>query len=280
MIRPFGNCVRTLALPRAQGRWQDYRAGRTDQDAIPQSAPKAGVRNMTKVAHLKPILMATSVALSLVACAQLDVNQSPSGTSQSPQQYGAAAGDTPIAALSSAQAKRLNRIMVPLVQHMNHPIPTNNVKVTLMQDSHINAANAGGGDFYVTSGLLQKANDEALRGILAHEIAHADLGHVNKMQTVGAGVGIGAALIGAIWPASEQLAPVAGQLLVSHYSRTEEAAADKQGVEILRRAGYDGKTIMVNTLTWLTTAEGTSGGGFFATHPATGDRIQALRAMP
>jgi Zn-dependent protease with chaperone function len=48
----------------------------------------------------------------------------------------------------------------------------------------------------VTSGLPETAGDGALRGILAHGIAHADPGHVNKMQTVGAG-GIGAALPGA-----------------------------------------------------------------------------------
>jgi metalloprotease len=235
---------------------------------------------MNMIAKLKRILIAPPIVLGLVACAQLDVDRSPSGTSEAPQQYGMAAGDQPVAPLSAAQARRLKRIMDPLIQHMNRPIPAGNVKVTVMQDSHFNAANAGGGDFYVTSGLLQKANDDQLRGILAHEIAHADLGHVNKIQTVGVGLGLGAALLGAIWPASEQLAPLAGQLLLSHYSRTEETAADKHGVEILSRAGYQGKTIMVNTLTWLTNTEGASGGGFFAAHPSTGDRIGAIRAMP
>jgi putative metalloprotease len=234
---------------------------------------------MTVIANLKRILIATPVALGLVACAQLDVDRSPSGTSEAPQQYGTAAGDQPVAPLSAAQARRLNRIMDPLIQRMNRPIPADKVKVTVMRDSHVNAANAGGGDFYVTLGLLQKASDDQLRGILAHEIAHADLGHVNKLQTVGAGVGIGAALLGAIWPATEQLAPLAGQLVLSHYSRTEETAADMHGVVILSRAGYQGKTIMVNTLTWLTNTEGASSGGFFATHPATADRIQDLRAM-
>jgi putative metalloprotease len=259
--------------------WGHLRQGLT-HDATLWSAVFGRRRIMTMIAILNRILIAAPVALGLVACAQLDVNESPSGSSQSPQQYGQAAGNQPVTPLTTAQAQRLKRIMGPLIQHMNRPIPAANVKVTVLQDSHINAANAGGGDFYVTSGLLQKASDDELRGILAHEIAHADLGHVNKMQTVGAGVGIGAALLGAIWPASEQLAPLAGQLLLSHYSRTEETAADKQGVEILRRAGFQGKTIMVNTLTWLTNTEGANSGGFFATHPATADRIRDLRAMP
>jgi Zn-dependent protease with chaperone function len=34
---------------------------------------------------------------------------------------------------------------------------------------------------------------------------------------------------------------------------------------------------MIDTLTWLMQSEDADGGGFFATHPATTDRIQALR---
>lgn len=225
------------------------------------------------------MLKAPLLALGLISCAQLDVNESPSGNSQSQQQYGAAAGSAPVAELSTAQAQRLKRLMDPLLGHMNNPLPADRVRVTVLQDTHINAANGGGGDFYVTSGLLQKANDSHLRGILAHEIGHADLGHVNKLQTVSAGVGIGAAVLGAIWPASEQLSPLAGQLLLSHYSRAEETAADKQGVIILDRSGFSGKTVMVDTLTWITNTEGASSGGFFASHPATADRIKALGAM-
>jgi hypothetical protein len=37
---------------------------------------------------------------------------------------------------------------------------------------------------------------------------------------------------------------------------------------------------MADALSWLTQVEGASGGGFFATHPATGDRIQAVENLP
>ena len=52
--------------------------------------------------------------------------------------------------------------------------------------------------------------------------------------------------------------------------------ADAHGVDILRRAGYDGKQVMANTLSWLLQTSGPSG-GFLATHPATEDRIQRVR---
>jgi predicted Zn-dependent protease len=177
-------------------------------------------------------------------------------------------------------AARLKTVMVPLLEHMDHPIRLEQVQVGLMDDPHINAANAGGGHFYVTTGLLEKANDDQLRAVMAHETAHADLGHVAKAQRLGAGLTIGMVLLDQIIPGSRALTPIAGQLIQSSYTRKEEYQADAHGVEILQRAGYDGKTLMANTLSWLQQTEGTSGGGFFATHPATGDRVAAVRRLP
>lgn len=228
---------------------------------------------------LKRALIAAPLLLAVAGCEGLDPGQSPSGGYGPQSSYGQAAGDVRLATLPPGQAQRLNAIMTPLLARMNRPLRPDQVKVTVMADSHINAANGGAGDFYVTTGLLQKASDADLRGILAHEIAHADLGHVNKTQTANLGIGIGAALLGVIWPGTEQLAPIAGQLVLSHYSRTEESAADQHGVEILNRAGYPGQQTMVHALTWLANTEGNSGGGFFDTHPATQDRIRDLTAM-
>jgi Zn-dependent protease with chaperone function len=62
--------------------------------------------------------------------------------------------------LDAQQAERLRRIMVPLVGAMDHSRPLNQVRVGIMDDPRVNAASAGGGEFYVTTGLLQKANDD------------------------------------------------------------------------------------------------------------------------
>ena len=180
--------------------------------------------------------------------------------------------------LDPAQAERIRRTMVPLIQAMNHPRSLNKVNVAVVDDPDINAASAGGGEFYVTSGLLQKANDQELMAVLAHEVAHDDLGHVAKAQALGAGVSIGAVILDQIFPGTGQIAPVAGALITRSYSRKEEYQADKHGVDLLERVGQS-KEVMIQTLTWLMQTEGTSGGGFFATHPATGDRIEALRKL-
>jgi Zn-dependent protease with chaperone function len=175
-----------------------------------------------------------------------------------------------------AVVERLQRVMLPLLAKMNKPLQANQVKVGIMDDPHVNAASAGNGEFYVTTGLLEKANDEQMQGVLAHEIAHDDLGHVAKAQRLGAGLQIGMVLLDQILPGSGAVTPIAGQLIARSYSRKEEYEADKHGAEILQRAGYP-KDVMVNTLTWLSETEGGSGGGFFATHPGTADRIEALK---
>jgi predicted Zn-dependent protease len=168
--------------------------------------------------------------------------------------------------------------MAPLVGAMDSPRPLNKVRVAIMDDPHVNAASAGGGDFFVTTALLQKANDGQLRGVLAHEIAHDDLGHVAKAQALGAGLGIGMIILDQIIPGSGQITPVASALITRGYSRQEEYEADRHAVDILRRAGYP-KDVMINTLTWLMQTEGSSGGGFLATHPGTQERIEALKKL-
>jgi predicted Zn-dependent protease len=56
------------------------------------------------------------------------------------------------------------------------------------------------------------------------------------------------------------------------------SSADRHDAELLQLTGRDGKRIMASTLTWLMQAEGAGGGGFFATHPATEDRIERVQA--
>jgi Zn-dependent protease with chaperone function len=179
-----------------------------------------------------------------------------------------------------AQVERLKKAMIPLLQAMDKPKPPSQVKVGIIDDPSINAANAGNGEFYVTTGLLQKANDDQLLAIMAHEVAHDDLGHVAKAQALGTGIGIGAVILDQIIPGAGRVAPIAGALIQRKYSRTEEYEADRHGVELLKRVGRN-KDVMISTLTWLQSTEGDGGGGggFLSTHPETGDRIEVLRKL-
>jgi predicted Zn-dependent protease len=177
----------------------------------------------------------------------------------------------------SYEGDRLRHIMIPLIESMDHPCRLNDVRVGFVNENEINAANTGNCDFLVTMELLHRANDDHLRGVMAHEIAHQDLGHVATAQVLGASLNIGAALLEQIFPGSGEITPIAGTLIARSYGRSEEYAADRHALDILRRAGYP-REIMVDTLTWLRRVTGDNGGGFLSTHPGLDDRIAALRS--
>lgn len=224
----------------------------------------------------RTMLLAAFLAVS-TACAGVTSGggSQPSG---SPRSTGTTTPRPSATKLDPAQAERLQRVMIPLLKGMNKPLEPGQVKVGIMDDPSINAANAGGGQFLITTGLLQKANDDQLRGVLAHELAHDDLNHVAKAQALGAGLNIGAIILDQIIPGSGAVTPIAGQLLSRGYSRREEYAADAHGAAILERTGHS-RQVMIDTLNWLIQQTGGSKGGFLATHPGTSERVEALRNL-
>jgi putative metalloprotease len=237
--------------------------------------------------RLARITILTAIAALVVACAGPTSSTSTGGGrstsgggSSTPQPT--TQTKTKLAKVDPATAERLQNVMIPLLKVMDHPLQPNQVKVGVMEDPAINAASAGNGEFLVTTGLLQKANDDQLRAVLAHELAHQDLNHVQKTQTLGTGLTIGMIILDQIIPGSGNLTPIAGELLLRKYTRSEEYAADKHGVQILQRAGHPGKKMMADTLSWLMTSSGGSNSktSFLATHPGTSDRIAAVNALP
>jgi predicted Zn-dependent protease len=175
-------------------------------------------------------------------------------------------------------AEKLYRVMTPLLRGMNSPKRPEDVRIGVIDDKEINAANAGGGEFFVTTGLIERASEQQLRGIMAHEIAHDDLGHVAKLQVLGAGLSLGVILLEQLIPGSSSITPIAGNLIVRGYSRSEELAADRHGVEILSRTGYP-KEVMIDALSWVGRESGKGSGGFLSTHPAIDERVEALKQL-
>ena len=178
--------------------------------------------------------------------------------------------------LAEQQVDRLRYVMVPLLHVTNRRVPLNEIRMSVVDDPAINAVSAGNSQYYMTTGLLNQATDDQLRGVLAHEIAHEDLGHPAKAQVVG--VGLGVALLEQLFPGSSAVTPIAGTLISGSYTRPLELQADRHAVTLLERAGYSRNT-MADTLAWLMRHNGNNGGGILSTHPATSERIQALRAL-
>ena len=187
------------------------------------------------------------------------------------QSYGVRGSD-------SNDSERLRRVMVPLIQAMDQPCRLDQTKIGIINQDEINAANAGNCQFYVTMGLLRRASDDQLRGVLAHELAHQDLGHVAKAQVLGATINVLSAGLQQLSPIAGAVAPIAGALAARSYGRKEEFSADAHGVDILRRAGYP-KEVMVDSLAWIRRISGDKGGGFLSTHPGLDDRIATIQRL-
>src|SRR6202043_3939268 len=149
----------------------------------------------------------------------------------------------------------------------------------------VNAFALPGGDFFVNSGLILKADNEAeLAGVMAHEIAHVAARHGTRQATRGEiaqlatipliFAGGGWATYG-IYQASNVLVPI-GFL---KFSRGFESEADMLGLEYMYKAGYD-PTAFVDFFEKIETLEKRKPGTMakvFSTHPMTDDRIKAAQ---
>ena len=119
-----------------------------------------------------------------------------------------------------------------------------------------------------------KGHDKHLAGVLAHELAHDDLNHVAKAQTLNTGLNIGMIILDQIIPAAAR-SRRSPRLISRKYSRNEEYAADRHGVTIssgLACPGDDGRDASVAA------ADGRREQRWFLRdHPGTLERIEALK---
>jgi predicted Zn-dependent protease len=147
-----------------------------------------------------------------------------------------------------------------------------------------------GGKIAVYTGLLDKlkVTDNELAAVMGHEIAHALREHGRErasqqitQQTV---IGIGAALLG-IGDAGASLVNIVADVTVGlPYSRGFEMEADRIGVELSARAGYDPRAA-VTLWQKMGQAGGSAPPEFLSTHPAPENRARdlaeyAARVMP
>jgi predicted Zn-dependent protease len=150
----------------------------------------------------------------------------------------------------------------------------------------INAFALPGGPVWIHRGVLQAAaNESQLAGVMAHEIAHISerhaAGQLTKAMMANWGLGVLGALLGNDGGATAARA-AAGFLangLFLKFSRDDEREADRVGLQMLTRAGWDGRG-MVELFEILRREQKRDPGRvdtFFSTHPAPQDRIATLQ---
>lgn len=147
----------------------------------------------------------------------------------------------------------------------------------------LNAWCMPGGKIAVYTGLLEKLQltDDELAAVMGHEIAHALREHgrerASEQLATAAVIGIAGAVLGAS-SGTVDLASVVADLTISRpNSRTHEIEADRIGVELAARAGFDPRGAVS---VWQKMARASDGEPpqFLSTHPSTETRIRDLEA--
>ena len=147
----------------------------------------------------------------------------------------------------------------------------------------LNAFAVPGGTIFVTRGLVQRVRNEAeLAGVLAHEIAHVLRKHHLKAiqksaQTGLAGEALSHALKDARSDARDKLIGFGTEMYSRGLDKSDELEADRLGVVIAARAGYDsyGLPSVLQTLQAMN-AQDSALALMFKTHPAPAERLQSL----
>jgi len=155
-------------------------------------------------------------------------------------------------------------------------------EVHVISLAEVNAWCMPGGKMAVYTGLIDKlqATDDEIAAVMGHEIAHALREHSREQisRQVGAQMAIGIA--GALFGVGDLGQSVAGMVadvtLNLPKSRTAEVEADRIGVELAARAGFDPRAAV--TLWEKMSKQGKSSGpNFLSTHPSHANRISDLK---
>lgn len=172
----------------------------------------------------------------------------------------------------------VNRIGQNLVRNSDAQVP---FTIKVVDSDVVNAMALPGGFFYVNSGLILAADEEAeMAGVMAHEIAHVAACHygreatrMNLLQLASLpAIFMGGALGYGIYEGMGLGIP----LTFLHFSRGFEAQADYLGIEYMYRAGYD-PSAFVSFFEKIQAMEKKKPGTLskaFDTHPQTPDRIE------
>jgi predicted Zn-dependent protease len=153
----------------------------------------------------------------------------------------------------------------------------------VLEAPEVNAFAVPGGTIFVTKGLVQRVRSEAeLAGVLAHEISHVVRKHHLKAvqkgaQTALAGEALQQALKDQSPAAREKLITLGNELYTRGLDKADEIEADRVGIVIAARAGYDsyGLPSVLQTLQAMN-AQDSALALMFKTHPSPAERLGAI----
>jgi len=177
----------------------------------------------------------------------------------------------------------INRIGQNIVRNSDAKVP---FTIKVIDDDSINAFALPGGFFYVNTGLILAADNEAeLAGVMAHETAHVAACHVAREQTRGNIVSLASIPLifvpggWAVYEGTQAALSIGVPLTFMKFSRSFEAQADFLGMEYMYKAGYDPQAFI--SFFEKIEAQEKKKPGFiakaFESHPMTADRVAAAQ---
>jgi predicted Zn-dependent protease len=177
----------------------------------------------------------------------------------------------------------VNRIGQNLVRNSDSKVP---FTIKVIDTNEINAFALPGGFFYVNSGLILAADNEAeLAGVMAHEIAHVAACHVAREQTRSNIVNLASIPLvfvpggWAVYEATQVAMGIGVPLTFMKFSRNFESEADFLGMEYMYKTGYDPQSF-ISFFEKIEAQEKKKPGTLakaFSSHPMTPDRVAAAQ---
>jgi Zn-dependent protease with chaperone function len=184
-----------------------------------------------------------------------------------------------------ARARAVAARLIPQTAVFRPDAPGWKWEVNVISSKEINAWCMPGGKIAFYSGLIEtlQLTDDEMAAIMGHEIAHALREHGRERvsqqlasQTV---VGVGAALLGLGQGSADLAGLVANVTYNLPYSRLQETEADRMGVELAARAGYDPRAAIVVWQKMSRISQGSAPPALLSTHPSNEDRIKDLQVF-
>ena len=158
-------------------------------------------------------------------------------------------------------------------------------EVNVIHSDQLNAFCMPGGKIAFFSGLIRQLSltDDEIAVVMGHEISHALREHSREQvsQAIAARglLGVGAALLG-LGDGAASLANTAYEALIATtFSRVDEAEADRIGLELTARAGYNPRAGVTLWQKMMKANQGSRPPEFLSTHPAEANRIQQIEAL-
>jgi len=158
-------------------------------------------------------------------------------------------------------------------------------EVNVITSKELNAFCMPGGRIMFYSGLITQLDltDDEIAIVMGHEIAHALREHsreqVSEALAAQAGIGVGSAIMDLPGGAADLANQGYQALVATTFSRRDEDEADRIGLELAARAGYDPRAGVTLWQKMEKASKGDRPPEFLSTHPAEANRAQTIQSL-